>query len=300
MVNNIFSPILGFIDISCSLSIPIFCSFGHNQIVKNKMKSKGLLSLLTFSEKRRAILLMLQEEPKTLKEINDYFKATSPEILPQIRKLEKGNLISQESRKYVLTEIGKIVTKSFNQLSQTLSIFEINMRFWKEHNISGIPEEFQMRLHELGDYKIFEATPTDFFKPHEEYIKNLSKSKRIRGVSPALHPEYPKLVTTLAEVGMNISIILPIEVYEELQKKYKKELQEYLSYGNACLRITDEKIKIAFTTSDTFFSMRLFLKDNTYDFYKNIISYGISPLKFGEDMFNYYEKRSKKISVQDI
>lgn len=51
------------------------------------MKAKGLLSLLALSEKRRDILFMLQEEPKTLKEIRDYFKITSPEIIPQIRKL---------------------------------------------------------------------------------------------------------------------------------------------------------------------------------------------------------------------
>jgi predicted transcriptional regulator len=266
------------------------------------MKSKGLLSLLAFSEKRRVILLMLQEEPKTLKQINDYFKATSPEILPQIRKLEKGNLIYQESKskKYVLTEIGKIVTQSFNQLSRTLNIFESNMRFWKEHSISGIPQEFQMRLCELGGYKIFEGTPTEIFKPHDEYIKNLLKSKRIRGVSPALHPEYPEVVTMLAERGVDISIVVPRDVYRKLQEEYKKELREYLSYGNASLRTSDEKINIAFTTSETFLSMRLFLKDNTYDFYKNIISYERSALKLGEDLFNYYEKRSEKIQLQDI
>ncbi len=264
------------------------------------MKAKGLLSLLTFSEKRRVILLMLQEEPKTLKEINDYFKATSPEMLPQIRKLEKGNLISQENKKYVLTEIGEIVTQSFNHLAQTLKIFEGNMRFWKEHRISGIPEEFQMRLYELGNYKIFEGTPTEIFKPHEEYIKNLLKSKRVRGVSPALHPEYPKVVTILAKRGVDISIVVPREVFEKLQQEYKKELQEYLGYAKASLRISDEPIKIAFTTSDTFLSMRLFLKDNTYDFYKNIICYEISALKLGEDLFNYYEKRSEKIELQDI
>ncbi len=132
--------------------------------IKLNMEAKGLLSLLAFSEKRKFILLMLQEE--------HYFKATSPEILPQIRKLEKGNLISQEGKKYILTEIGKIVTRSFDHLSKTLKIFESGMRFWKEHYIGGIPEEFQMRLYELGDYKIFEGSPTEIFKPHEEYIRN--------------------------------------------------------------------------------------------------------------------------------
>jgi predicted transcriptional regulator len=264
------------------------------------MKSKGLLSLLAFSEKRRGILLMLQEEPKTLKEINDYFNATSPEIIPQIRKLEKGNLISQEGKKYNLTEIGEIVTLSFNHLCKTLEIFENNTRFWKEHRISGIPEEFRMRLCELGDYKILEGTPTEIFKPHEEYIKNLFKSKLIMGVSPTLHPEYPRVVTMLAKRGVNISIVVSGEVFEKLQKEYDKELREYLGYENASLRLSDEQIKIAFTTSDIFLSMRFFLKDDTYDFYKNIISYEISALKLGEDMFSYYEKRSEKIELQDI
>ncbi len=261
------------------------------------MKSKGLLSLLAFSEIRRDILLMLQKEPKTLKEINDYFNATSPEIIPQIRKLEKENLISKEGRKYFLTEIGEIVMQSYIQLSQTLQIFENNMKFWKDHNISGIPKEFRTRLYELGKYKIFEGTPTEMFKPHEEYIKNLLKSKRMMGVSPVLHPEYSKIVTMLAEMGTDISIVITRAVFEKLSKK---ELQSYLNHGNASLRISREQIKIAFTTSDDFFSMRLFLKDNTYDFYRNIISYEISAIKFGEDLFNYYKKRSEKIELQDI
>ncbi len=264
------------------------------------MKSKGLLSLLAYSEKRRDILLMLQEEPKTLKEINDHFKTISPEIIPQIRKLEKGNLISQEGKKYVLTEIGKIVTRSFAQLYQTLNIFETNMDFWKEHGISGIPEGFRERLYELGDYEIFVGTPTEMFKPHEEYIKNLLKSKRMRGVSPVLHPEYTKVVTMLADRGVDVSIVVTREIFEKLKNESKKELQDYLSYDNASLRTCDEQIKIAFTTSDTFLSMRLFLKDNTYDFYKNIISYKLSAIKFGEDLFNYYEKRSEKIESEDI
>ncbi len=264
------------------------------------MEAKGLLSLLAFSEKRKAILLMLQEEPKTLNEINVYLKATSPETLPQIRKLEKGNLISQEDKKYILTDIGKIVTRSFDQLSKTLNVFESNMFFWKEHDIGGIPEEFQMRLYELGDYKIFEGSPTEIFKPHEEYVRNLLKSKRIRGVSPALHPEYPEVVTILAERGADISIVVSGEVLEKLQKDHTKELQKYLSYENASLRTSDEQIKIAFTASDTFLSMRLFLKNNGYDFYKNIISYEISAMKLGEDLFNYYEKRSEKIKLEDI
>ncbi len=260
------------------------------------MKAKGLLSLLAFSEKRSGILFMLQEEPKTLKEINDYFKVTSPEIIPQIRKLEKENLIFQQDKKYVLTEVGQIVTTSFAQFFKTLKIFEKDSKFWKEHNI-GIPEEFQMRLYELGDYKFFESTPTEIFKPHDEYIEKVLKSKWVKGVSPALHPEYAKQFLMMAEKGIPISLILTREVLEKIKDKYKEELVTGSEYKNAQVMICNEKISIAFTVTDFFFSMRLFLKDGTYDFYKNIISYEKSALKWGEDLFNYYEKQSEKVEL---
>jgi predicted transcriptional regulator len=270
----------------------------QNKIVS--MKAKGLLSLLTFSEKRRGILLMLQEEPKTLKEIREYLNVTSPEIIPHIRKLEKGNLILQKNKKYVLTDIGEIVTKSFERLSKTLEFFEYNMDFWKEHNINGIPDEFRMRLYELGNIIISKSTPLDIFQPHNEYIKNLSESNLVKGVSPTLHPDYPKLVTMLAAKGVVVSFVVARDVLEKIQKDYKKDLQSFLMYENASLFVSNEDIKVAFTTSDTFLSMRLFLNDNTYDFYRNIICHEKSALKLGEDLFKYYEKRSQKVELQDI
>lgn len=263
------------------------------------MKAKGLLSLVAFSEKRRDMLLMLQKEPKTLKEIRDYFKVTSPEILPQIRKLEKNNLIYQEGKKYFLTEVGEIVTMSFEKLLQTLKIFEKDMEFWREHQI-GFPEEFRLQLHDLGDYTIYKSSPTEIFKPHDEYVKNLSRSKYVKGFSSALHPEYPRVVTMLASKGVDISLVVTEQVFEKLKKEYKKELKNYLSHKNASLYVCPEEFKVAFTTSDTFLSMRLFLQDGTYDFYKNIISYESSALKWGEELFSYYEKRSEKVELQDL
>jgi predicted transcriptional regulator len=56
------------------------------------MKARGLLGLITFSKKRSDLLLFLQEKSRTLNEIKNYLKVTSPEILPQIRKMEKKQL----------------------------------------------------------------------------------------------------------------------------------------------------------------------------------------------------------------
>jgi len=263
------------------------------------MEAKGLLSLVTFSERRRDILLMLQEEPKTLKEIKEHFRISSPEIIPQIRKLERGNLIYQEGKKYVLTEAGEIVTKSFEQLLRTLKLFEKDMEFWKEHKIE-IPEEFRSRLYELGGYKIFVSTPTEIFKPHDEYIENLLKSKWIKGVSPVLHPEYTKNFLMMAKKGLPISLILTKEVLEKIKEKHKTELVSGLKCKNAQMMVCNEEITVAFTVTDFFLSMRLFLRDGTYDFYKNIISREKSALNWGADLFRYYETRSEKVDLQDF
>ncbi len=57
------------------------------------MESKRLISVLTFSEKRRDTLFLLLREPMTLSEIRNYFNISSPEILPRIKELEVKNLI---------------------------------------------------------------------------------------------------------------------------------------------------------------------------------------------------------------
>lgn len=260
-----------------------------------KMKAKGLLSLLAFSEKRSGILFMLQEEPKTLKEIRDHFKVTSPEIIPQIRKLEKENLIFQDGKKYVLTDVGEVVTRSFGQLFKTLEIFEDDMDFWKEHNISEIPEDFRMRLYELGDYKIFKSCPTEVFEPHNEFMKSLAKSTTVKGVSPIFHPVYPNFFLELAKKGKEVSLIVTKDVFERIRKEYSKELEKAMFYENFNLMVCDENIKVAFTVTDFFLSLGLFLKNGNYDVFHDIVSFDSQAIKWGGDLFRYYQELAEKI-----
>ncbi len=259
------------------------------------MKAKGLLSLLAFSEKRSGILLMLQEEPKTLKELRDHFKITSPEIIPQIRKLEKENLIFQDGKKYVLTDVGEVVTTSFGHLFNTLKIFENNMEFWREHNISGIPQEFRMRFYELSNYKIVISRPTEVFEPHKEFMKSLAESTTVKGVSPIFHPEYPNFFLELAKKGKDVSLIVTKDVFERIRREYSKELEKAILYENFNLMVCDENVKVAFTVTDFFLSFGLFLKNGNYDVFHDIVSFDNQTIKWGGDLFRYYQERSEKV-----
>ncbi|KCZ73579.1 putative transcriptional regulator [Candidatus Methanoperedens nitroreducens] len=264
--------------------------------VPEKTEDNGvLLNLLVLSEKRKNLLLLLREGPKTLGEIRESLLVTSSGIIPQIRKMEEKKLIYQKNREYALTEIGKILAEYFYQFKEIMRILGEDWKFWSEHKISGIPEEFHMRLHELGKYEILKSTPIDILKPHREYMKNLLNARWMKGVSSVLYPGYPEYVIDLAQRGIPVSIIVTRELLEKIEEEYSEELEIGLCHDNVSIMVCDERIDVTFAVTDFFLSMRLFLKDGTYDFHQNILSFDISAIRWGEDLFSYYERRSRRI-----
>lgn len=262
------------------------------------VKAKGLLSLLAFSEIRKEIILLIHQKPRTLTELKEHLELTSPVVIPELKKIEEKNLIHKEKEKYHLTEEGEAITEHFLRLYKTLRIFEENESFWKEHDLSGIPKKFLMRIHELGNYKILLSTPTDIYKPHNEYVKCLLKSEWIRGVSPILHLDYPKLFAALAENGIDISLIVNREVFEKIKKEHKKELQKYLNQRNAKLRVSDGNIKVAFTVTNALLSLGFFRADTgNYDLHSDLVGSEPTAIKWGEDLFKYYERRSEIVKT---
>ena len=94
------------------------------------MKSEGLLSVLTYSEKRKDILFLLEESPKTLSEIKDYFNVKSPAILPRLKELEDANMILKQEGLYQLSSLGKVSFIHYKSFLDTLAAIEVNDDFW--------------------------------------------------------------------------------------------------------------------------------------------------------------------------
>lgn len=58
-------------------------------------RSKRIFNIFTLSEKKRDILFLLDESPKTLSELKDYFKVKSTGILTHLKLMEDINLITR-------------------------------------------------------------------------------------------------------------------------------------------------------------------------------------------------------------
>jgi predicted transcriptional regulator len=254
-----------------------------------------LLSIISSSDKRKKILLLLQDGPKTLGDFRRTLSFTSTGMLPQIRILEERNLVKREGRKYALTDIGQVVAGHLEPLVKTIEAVERQEEFWRGHNAEAIPSQLLMRISELNDTLIIESGIEEIFEPHKEFLEKILDSKKVMGISPIVHPIYPEFFLQLAERGTEVSLILTRKAFDKIEKEYNDMLAHGLSFKNGSIYISDEDIKLASVTTDVFFSISLFFKNGVFDSRKDLVSFDKSALLWGEELFNYFKERSVKI-----
>ena len=254
-----------------------------------------LLDIITSSDKRKRLLLLLQDGPKTMSDILGSLDFTTTGMLPQIRILEERNLVVQEGKRYLLTEIGQVITRHLYPLVKTVEVIEKQEDFWKLHDIRSIPSPLLMKIHQLGNYRIIESSIEEIYEPHKEFLENILKSKKLLGISPIVHPIYPDFFLQLAEKGIEVSLILTRKAFNKVEKEYHDKLARGLNLKNPSFYILDEDIKLACIVSDIFFTISFFFKNGVFDSRQDLVSSDKSALIWGEELFNYYREHSTKI-----
>jgi len=254
-----------------------------------------LLSIVTTSEKRKNLLLLLRQGPKTLDEIRAALTVTTTGMLPQIKILAEHGLVKKEGGSYRLTAMGGVVADHLEGLVGTLAVFEQEKEFWQSHDLSGLPPHLRMRIAELGKYRIISYGDEELFESHGEFREQILHSTSVKGFAPIIHPIYPQFFLALAQEGVNISLILTESVFGKIEKKYGDQLHEGLKYPNASLYVTGDDLRLAFIVTDIYFSLTLFFKDGRFDNKMDLTSFDLSALRWGEDLFTHIVERSRQV-----
>lgn len=259
-----------------------------------EVKSSGLLSILTFSEKRKDILFLLQENPRTLSEIKDYFDVRSPEILPRLKEMEDANLIIRQEGMYRLTPLGKVSAIYYKPLLDTLTAIETNEIFWRDHDLSAIPEALLNRIQELKECRVVRDEQEHIYDTHKAFMQYVQSSAHFVGFSSIFLPNHPLMFLELARRNIPISIIVTPNVFFKIKSEYSAEIEEFLKLKQTSLHVYDNA-KIAFVVTDRFLSLSLFFKNGTYDPRNDLIGLDSSSIKWGEDLFKNYRENSIEI-----
>lgn len=255
------------------------------------------LDLIFSSEKRREILLLLREGPKSIGEIESFLHSSSITIYPQIKLLkERRFLYRKEDQKYELTLLGRAIAEKMKSLVDTLETLENKNEFWNSHKLDGIPTHLLNRISDLKGSTF--AKPLDessMFSSHTEFAENIAKSKFVKGISPFIHPVYPSMFLFFAEKGIDISLIVTEPVFKRMRTEFRPEVAKFLSLENARIYVYDKEMLLSCAVTNCFFSLGLFYKNGVYDHINDLISFEPEALRWGEELYHFYENLSTEI-----
>jgi predicted transcriptional regulator len=258
-----------------------------------------LLDLILLSEKRKNVLLLLLEGPKDIETIKKTFNASATAIQPQVKKLKEQHLLVQEKNLYKLSEIGRVVVEKMKPFVDTLSIFEENMDYWADREMSEIPPFLLQRINELGHCTIIEPQEDRMFEMIPDYVKNVRVAKKLGFAVPYFHPLFPSFYLEIAEKGIPISLILSESALKRWIEDYREQTEQYLKKENAKLFVGTDCGKIpAIVAADNFMAIALFPKSTVFD-RKYLICFEPNALTWGKELYDYYEQRSKQIDKID-
>ena len=259
-----------------------------------------LLGIVTASEKRKGLLILLRDGPKVWDEIKTELHVTASGMLPQIKILEDEGLIAKEGRKISLTNIGRLIVHHLEPFDKTLNVIDQQKKFWQDHDIEALPYDFFVRLGDIQNPQIIEAGLEDSFEPHNHFLDIILRSKKVSGISPIVHPIYPRFFLALAKQGRNVNLILTERAYNKIKKEFHDMLIEGLQYKNAHLSICEDDVRFAYIVTDIYFSMGLFMKSGVFDSRYDVVSNEPSAIRLGEDLFSYYLEKSHPVNKDGV
>ena len=90
---------------------------------------KPLLDVLFMSEKRKTVLLMLEDGAKEMDTFLKALDTSRQALLPQMKILEEHHLITHFNDAYELTTIGKLIVNKMVPLLKTAGVLDVDVDY---------------------------------------------------------------------------------------------------------------------------------------------------------------------------
>lgn len=246
------------------------------------------------SPKKRKILLALLDGPKDLRALCKRGNSTTQSTLNKINSLISEGIVERLGRgEYELTQYGKIFASGLESFFKFMEMLEAQKEFWLAHRADALPKPLLQKLILLPDLRTLtseidpfetEALITDLFKGAE---------KNLIGISPVVTPKWAKTVSEIASHGVKVSLIINEDVLRKISGEEYKHFQLF-SNPNIELLISEE-IKFGFASNGRTIAMAL-CDHEKLDIQRLLVANSLPSARLGEELFEYYKKKSKQIN----
>lgn len=258
------------------------------------MYEEAYSTLKLLSSKLRAkILMSLSERAMNLRALRADLGIRGSTILHALSELESLSLVKKVKKNYKLTSIGLMNALILKDILSAAEVIDKQRDFWLQHDLSGIPPNLLKRLGDLRESELLRSEATDLYKVHETFLKLLSESKEVMGISPIFHRDYVNVIRKLVEEGASVEIIVTYDVLDNIMNSIGlSALMSTVKKERLKLFLKNE-LKLAITVTDRILSLGLFMIDGSYDYNTDLISEDRKAIEWGRELFSHYVEGAK-------
>lgn len=260
----------------------------------------SLADLVICSEKKRNLLLLLKDRPCRIEEIKSLLFLSSTSALSHARALKNAGLLVEEKGVYRLSERASLIVEIMKELLETLDFLEINMDYWKKHDLTPIPSFLLSSINKLGSCKLLEPDAVHMVEIPQPFRENILQSKRILTFLSYFHPAAPSLYAGLAEKDVDLSLCMTGPVFERFSRDFPAEVEIILTSKNSKIFLCRQNAALPeVVATDRFMALRL-SEGNKLLRNQLMMSLDEKALQWGRDLYGHYEKMSQEIKGAPI
>lgn len=238
------------------------------------------IRFLCNSDVRLKLLKNLDNNPRTMRELNDLVLLSYSSISNNLNKLVAAGFLIKKERKFYLTNIAKLNLLSFND-------------FLKTHDIAPLCDESLRNLSALIGARLVESVSVDIYRPHNEFKSLISSSDSLKIIFPFLHPDYPKIIKELLIKGVKVDLLVNKEILPIFIKKVGIDLlKESIYNGKLSLKYLTNELNLSLAVGTNFISMGLFKKDGNFDQNRLLISYDEESILWAKLLFEKHNNNA--------
>lgn len=259
------------------------------------------VKFLVASHVRMKILLSLYDGPKKLGYLREATGIASSTLIHGLKQLEEKKWLVRKGDNSYLTSKGKVVLLNLIKLMEKFKTFDIQLNFWKNHNLNGIPLELQKDIDALRESYLVEVTLDNLEEPFTRYLQMLSEAKNMNAVLPVFFSRHTDAIHKILLKGGTAKLILAEDIFKQFMEQFDwNELQKYIKSGDLEIMVISENLEVACVVSDIFVSLGLFFEDGIYDTSRLLMGHDMEALAWGDKLFQYYESKGKKADLKTI
>jgi predicted transcriptional regulator len=243
------------------------------------------------SEKRKGVLLLLQDGSKEMQYILTALNTTRQALLPQTKVLEEHYLVDHYDDTYELTTIGKLIVDEMAPLVNITKALDVDIDYWGTHDFDFIPPHLLKRINELRSCEIITPSIMELYSLHKTYHQDKTPES-VYSVGNLFYPDYQTKFTEMIDNNITINYIVSEILFNRVRTEYYEDFEAFIKSKYFKLFVYHKRMDFLFFTFDDYhIVINPLKKDGDFDG-KYILGSTEGALKWGKDLFDYYLKDS--------